>query len=627
MTLVTNHWFALVESWIGLRPVPYTSYSDGKGFIREVHTSHPDSNALQQQVLEFEYHPEAMPECLPQDYKDQIFETGKSLRMLRAYHPHHPLVRRSRRSTSSALSLRLAVEWEDIERIQSKASEYERELRCEMLNYYRKANLFATWSTEGSDNNELETTEEPSTIKDTFKLCDINEASITNDGLPTQQSILSSKLHALIEDSGTLNLDVPLEGCLTSGPPLSSSVYYSLTPVISAQTRMINYSCLQLLFQGLHIRSHLSVQWRFQLLCDGVFSSRLSLILFDPDMHSGERKRNVATAGVNTGLRLGSRDTWPPATSEIRLVLMRLLSDCYHGSGKRDNLNGGNQGGDEELPGGLSFAIRQLNKNDMEKFRDPDSVEAVDFLRLIYTPPPVLENVITPKALDSYDFIFRHLLRVTRLLTVVRNLGRHSTTRRTSCNEWTTRLHLFRVEALHFIEALAEYIFQFGIGRSWQRFNDILEKIERGLAKGDVDQTLAYSRSLSHLRAHHEAVLDWMQSALLLSKPHAHARKVLEDIFRTILLFAPVSKTLAHATEGDDLDFSALVKRISQLHANFRRRTHEFVQYLREICGTAIGELAEQPNDLGSWAAEHKTIDDAGVLTHLLLRLDFNQYY
>lgn len=630
MTLVTHNWLSLVESWIGLRPDPYASIElnrNGKGFVRAAYTSTQDAKGSQQGLVEFDYHPEAMPEFLPVEYRDQIFESGKNLRMLKSYHPHHPLVLQTGPASQTKLSLKLAVDWEDIERIQNKAAIYEKELRSEILKYYQETGFAISESSNTSDEEDMNDVEGSSIPEDTFELFNVDCTDVAANGLQIYQTLLSSRIYACVEESNLFILEAPLEAGDIFGPPLSSSVYYSFAPVISAQTRLITYSCLQLLFQGHHLRKHLDAQWRFQLLCDGVFSSRLSLVLFDSDMHSGERKRGVATAGVSTGLRLGSRDTWPPATSEIRLVLMGLLSECYHGNGKQLGLRNGTQNTDEDLPGKLSFAIRQLSDDDLRKFKDPNSVEALDFLRLLYTPPPALETIITPKTLDAYDMIFKHMLRLTRLLAVVRNLARHSTARHSSCNEWTTRLHLFRMEALHFIESLAEYTFQIGIGTAWQRFDSVLSKIEVGTAKGDVDQTLGYARSLKHLREHHEGVLHQIRFALFLTKKHAQALHLLEEIFGTILLFAPVSKTLANAMDDDDLDFSALGKRVSQLHATFKKQTHGFVQFLRELSGNRMSTTASRQSEFTPWGGGQKDVDTATVFDRLLLRLDFKRYY
>ncbi|KAI5305468.1 hypothetical protein KEM56_004344 [Ascosphaera pollenicola] len=630
ITLVTLNWLSLVESWIGLRPYPCTVIElnrNGKGFVRASCTLGTDAKKPHGVLVEFDYHPEAMPEFLPMEYRDQIFESGKNLRMLKTCHPHHPLVLQSGPAAHANLHLEITLDWEDIERIQDKASQYEKELRSEILKYYQETGSVTSGDIGTADEVDVNVIEEPNMATDAFDLFDIDCADASANGLPMHQALLSSRIYSCIKESKFLDLEAPLEAGNIFGPPLSSSIYYSFAPVISAQTRMITYSCLELLFQGHHIRTHLDTQWRFQLMCDGVFSSRLSMILFDSEMHSGERKRGVATAGVSTGLRLGSRDTWPPATSELRLVLMGLLSECYHGSGKQAGLRKGTQGDDKDLPGGLSFAIRQLSGDDLRKFKDPNSVEALDFLRLLYTPPPVLETVFTPKALDSYDLIFKHLLQLTRLLAVVRNLARHSAAQQNSCNEWTTKLHLFRMEALHFVESLAEYIFQVGIGRAWQRWDNALEKIETGTATGDIDQTLAYARSLRHLREHHEDVLYQIRFALFLTKRHAQANKLLEDIFGTILLFAPVSKTLANATDDDDLDFSALGKRVSQLHIIFKKQTHEFLQFLRDLSGDRGGISSGRRSDFASWGSDQKNTCTATIFDHLLLRLDFKRYY
>ena len=81
---------------------------------------------------------------------------------------------------------------------------------------------------------------------------------------------------------------------------------------------------------------HLGLQRSFHLLGDGVFVSRLTAALFDPEQASTERERGVMRSGTGMGLRLGSRGTWPPASSELRLALMGILGDCYQATQLRN---------------------------------------------------------------------------------------------------------------------------------------------------------------------------------------------------------------------------------------------------------------------------------------------------
>ena len=104
-----------------------------------------------------------------------------------------------------------------------------------------------------------------------------------------------------------------------------------------------------------------------------------------------------------------------------------------------------------KLPGGISFVIRNISPDEFEQCMNPDSIEALDFLRLQYRPLSPIDAVISPSCLGKYDLIFKLLLRGTRMLFVVNQLSRDST-------GWTANRHRtnnvvkrFTWEAHHFV--------------------------------------------------------------------------------------------------------------------------------------------------------------------------------
>jgi hypothetical protein len=402
------------------------------------------------------------------------------------------------------------------------------------------------------------------------------------------------------------------------GPELSSALYLSLAPVITSQAQLIDFSYLHHLFKEHNVRHHLDLQWRFQLLGDGSFASRLTHSLFDPEMESGERKKGVVRSGVHTGLRLGSRDAWPPASSELRLVLIGLLGDCYFSEEDPENSEKTDKKPDNELPGGLSFAIRELTDEEIERCRDPNAIEALDFLRLQYKPPEALEALITAKSLKRYDRLFKHLLRLLRMVSVVKGLVRDSTNRGSMSGDVRNVFQKFRIDAQHFVLAISDYCFHVGIGSIWDQFQKTLTRIERCLDRGDIDGTIEVAHSVPRLRDFHENILDQMLFAFFLSKRHAQAAKLLDSIFGTILAFSPLSKAdglsgLRHESEGTVL----------HLYSTFRKQTSAFVGYLRALdTGKASSKSMGKSESLLSSRA-----DTTSVFEHLRVRLDVRDYY
>ncbi|KAL5342398.1 Spc98 family-domain-containing protein [Aspergillus crustosus] len=612
---VIEPWLSYVESWIGFRPETSTSVellASGRSFV--FLEKYEDKRKLKsQEKVDYAYLPEQMPAFIPPDQAHLMFESGRSLRLLKRSHPYHPLA--SDRRRSAAPKLGCAGTWAEMERIQTKARDYETRLRTEILKYNR----------EGVSELEPHTdtpmkTDFPELSK-AFDLFDIDDPRNVTGLLANDSTMKNEKLGQRLDDTDH-STEAQSEGLETNfAPEITSSLYLSLAPLLSSQALLIDFSCLHLLFKEHKLRDHLTLQWRFQLLGDGYFTSRLSHSLFDPEMESGERKTGVVRSGVHTGLRLGSRDTWPPASSELRLVLMGILNECYgfeyaNGSGNPEFEK------EKELPGGLSFSIRELTEDEIAKCKNPNAIEALDFLRLQYKPSNVLEAIITPRSLQGYDHIFKQLLRLLRMVSVVKGLIRDSTARSSLSGDTRNILQKFRIDCQHFVLALSDYSFQLGIGATWQRFQDTLSKIESCLDRGDIDGTIEAAHSIPRLRAYHEDTLDQMILALFLSKRHAEVARLLEGIFDTILRFAPLSRM--DGGHGVRHESEVIIKR---LYAVFRKQTSAFVGYLRSLDGARAAAPSKALGRRKSGTAFVVREGPTNVFDHLLVRLDMRRYY
>ncbi|KAE8148935.1 Spc98 family-domain-containing protein [Aspergillus avenaceus] len=608
-----------VEIWAGLRSETSTllaQASTGRSFVALERTEESSkARSLQSTLVNFRYNPAQMPSFIPTDQAQLIFESGRSLRLLKRFHPQHPITSENT-CISDIPRLECANRWKDIERIQKKAQDYEKKLRIEILRYNRgdasansdcQAEPLSIICNEGSD-----------LVSDTFDLFDIDDARHVTGLLAHQSSPKKDKLVELLDNERDQGFQLSGDYARDFGPELASALYLSLAPLLSSQALLIDYSCLHLLFKEHRLRYHLSLQWRFQLLGDGFFTSLLSHALFDPEMQSGERKAGVVRSSVHTGLRLGSRDTWPPASSELRLVLIGLLSECHSFDDRSGHSLDGELHKEKELPGGLSFSIRELTDEEVIKCKDPNAIEALDFLRLQYKPSDVLEAIITPTSLGKYDCLFKHLLRLLRMISVVKSIVRDSTARDSISGDTRNVYQKFRIDCQHFILALSDYSFHVGVGSTWQRFQDSLAKIEKCLDRGDIDGTIDAAHSVPRLRDYHEDILDQMLFALFLSKRHADAAKVLEGIFGAILTFAPLSR--ADGMNGVRHESEAVVY---QLYGTFRRQTSKFVGYLRGLDG--VKAASKSLGRSGTTFASRET--STSIFDHLLARLDMKRYY
>ncbi|KAL4880879.1 Spc98 family-domain-containing protein [Aspergillus karnatakaensis] len=613
---VVGPWLSYVESWIGFRPETSTSLellADGRSFVLfERHTT--KGKFQPQERLEYVYLPEQMPAFIPPDQAHLMFESGRSLRLLKKSHPQHPLASERRRVANSP-RLGCAGTWAELARIQTKARDYESSLRAEILKYNRDG------ASEHESHTNISAESESRELPGTFDLFDIDDTHNVTGLLANDVTMKKEKLGQLLDET-KYPAGQQANGLETNfAPEVTSSLYLSLAPLLSSQALLIDFSCLHLLFKEHKLRDHLSLQWRFQLLGDGYFTSRLSHSLFDPEMESGERKTGVVRSGVHTGLRLGSRDSWPPASSELRLVLMGILNECYgveyaDGSGNPEFQK------ERELPGGLSFSIRELTGEEIAKCKNPNAIEALDFLRLQYKPSNVLEAIITQHSLTKYDHLFKQLLRLLRMVSVVKGLIRDSTARNSLSGDTRNILQKFRIDCQHFVLSLSDYCFQLGIGSTWQRFQDTLSKIESCLDRGDIDGTIEAAHSIPRLRAYHEDTLDQMIYALFLSKRHTEVAKLIDGIFDTILRFAPLSRM--DGMHGVRHESEVMIKR---LYAVFRKQTSAFVGYLRSLDGARAAAPSKALGRRKSGMAFAVREGPSNVFDHLLVRLDMKRYY
>ncbi|KAG2415269.1 hypothetical protein HFD88_006460 [Aspergillus terreus] len=606
-TRVARPFLDHIESWVGFRSETPTSKElarSGRSFVSLKHPEESDKQISKAEMGHYIYCPEQMPSFVPSDQAKLIFESGRSLRLLKRFHPRHPIANGKFRNST----LDCARSWAEIERIQSKAQTYERELRAEILKY----NRYGSFEKERCDfTSEHPVLEGENVVSGAFDLFDMDSAKVT--GLLNNQASVESDPLGQLVDAGSI-----VTGNENAfAPELAASLYLSMAPFLSSQASLIDFSCLHMLFKEHQLRYHLGLQWRFQLLGDGFFASRLSHSLFDPEMKSGERKSGVVRSEVHAGLRLGSRDTWPPASSELRLVLIGLLDECYSADDQRDSTENAEFRREKELPGGLSFSIRELTDEEAVKCKDPDAIEALDFLRLQYKPSDVISTIITYRSLAKYDRLFKHLLRLLRMVSVVKSLIRDSTARNSLSGDTRNVFQKFRIDCQHFVLSLSDYCFHIGIGSTWRKFQDSLTAIETCLDKGDFDGTIEVAHSVPGLRDYHEDILDQMLFALFLSKRHTEAAKLLESIFGTILAFAPLSRIdglrgVRHESETT----------VYRLYALFRKQTSAFVGYLRGLDEVKASRTTSR-SAMASSSRQSSTV----VFDQLLARLDVKRYY
>lgn len=327
-----------------------------------------------------------------------------------------------------------------------------------------------------------------------------------------------------------------------------------LRPLIRSHALHVNRTLLRHLFRNCQLRHHLDLQRQFHLFGNGDFVSRLTKALFSTDTQSAERRRGSIPTGETMGLRLGARDgqRWPPASSEIQLTLMGILTETYH----PDLPNHSGKVNIKELPGGLSFSVRELPENEIEKVMDSGSIYALDFLKLQYNPPPPLDAILTATSMQAYDDVFRFVLKLIRVLHVTTKLRESLAVNKTARAQRTTASTDtgvgFAIEAHHCVSVFMSHFMDVGITTAWHKFLMALQSTEKGL---DADDESEMARTddlvgLDGLRQLHESCLSSVRNRLFLKRKQQKLRSGVEEILAAILRCASAFDS-EDATDGD----------------------------------------------------------------------------
>ncbi|KAI0100838.1 Spc97/Spc98 family protein [Nemania sp. FL0031] len=619
LSRVTEPWTEFAERWIGVKAedgFPLTKDGPGKGFVKVQSISKVDDVGFELEERDYVLDEARMPNFIPPDIALVMFEAGKNLRLLRTHHSDHPLCHIGVVASSKPPSLKWLFDWRTIEKSREEVKQYENTMLQRILrkssedirqiepNDYVATGGQGLLQVFGSDGPELER-----------QLLASIQALDQAPPITVAKDVLSSLLEkSLFCQDDQLRMDTSSSHLHWSLVPL-----HSFGPLVTSQARLINHEYMKLMFSAHDLKEHLRVQKEFQLLGNGMFCSRLSHALFNPDLETAERRAGVALNGGIMGLRMNGRESWPPASSELRLALMGVLSETYTSPSLSES--GPQKPEAPDLPGDLSFALRDLPPEEIDKCMDPSSLEALDFLRLAYKTPAPLSPILTSVVLAKYDRIFKLLLRVLRMLYVVGQLFR-DTSRMASQGHDTGDVWLrFRFEAQHLVQSVATYFFDTGIQMSWLRFEKWLDEVQSDLARVGMDIADARIVSPDEVREEHEKMLDRIMNVMLLRKRQQPVLTLLEDMFRLVLRFSrQVQLEVSGKVEGD-----ASGAIIRELYQAFRKKAEVFVTVCHGL--SEKGGRATRGGLESDGGGRRDGVNEENTIERLLVNLDMLGYY
>jgi hypothetical protein len=463
-----------------------------------------------------------------------VASVRRSISLLRQHVPDHPLVKPDGLFFEQDISQMMARY--DPRALVQQANEYKDKM-SEALSSYRQG-------PEGLD---------VSMLGDAMKI----ELSVSDDHGPFALSALediadleaetphntSSDTHVYVRLRS--NLDVVLaatcEDSISDLAQTSSDVLAPLRPFIDVQAALVNGAVMSYVLNTYHLRDHLELHRSYHLFGNGDFVTRLATALFSGEVQTAERRRGNIPTSETMGLRLDSRESqrWPPASSELRLTLLNVLSDSYAPQSANDDK--------VQLPGGLSFAIRELTDAEIDRVMDPTSIYALDFLRLQYTPPSPLADIFTATIVQHYDAIFRTLLVHVRVLNATSQLSMFcvkQTKQDPSYAENDTIIRRFAWKARQLSTTIFSHFTDTVITGAWTAFSRHLDTLQAHDQTSQIHQ----SADLHSITRLHETCLDDIRSKMFLRHKHAKLREVLEELAAIVI---KTTLTAVHDTAGE----------------------------------------------------------------------------
>ncbi|KAL8720764.1 MAG: hypothetical protein Q9225_002430 [Loekoesia sp. 1 TL-2023] len=557
-------WLEALEGLLGLRPgdvMSTISVRTNLGYLKERKSKLVDQAGAE---VDDSPHPR-MPNFIGSDFAEALLEAEQSLELLQVHEPEHPLAHPQ--SSLEPPSLQWQFSWQDIEQIQARAEKYE----ADVLKALKEYNISGTFSLPQVHKVEQQLI--PSGVPSETEAFSTKSISEIDSPLSSHFNPSASSLSTTVTQ--ILNKTHPSSHSLNV-PPTSLLPTLSFQPILSAQVRLLSHSTVRLLFHSHSLRTHLRLLHSYPLLANGPFLVRLSHALFDPSLPSAAYQKGRVRSGT-AGLQLGARETtWPPASSELRIALMGILTESYHGSPEANGIREKDRG---ELPGELSFAIRNdMSDTELEKCMNKDGLEALDFLKIHYRPPKPLDVVVTEGMLEKYESVSRLLLRGARVGFVVKEMMRYEREGRWRRGKLGL-VQRFKVEANHFVMTVFGY-FGSSIEEMWMAFERRLDGIEESINCYEVGRQV---EGVHRLRALHEEVLGQILAACLLRKRQELVMRLLEEILGLILEFAKIVRDQDEAAGEPGAADGKGDGGVGKVYEPFRKKVRVFITVCRGL--------------------------------------------
>ncbi|KAI0066235.1 hypothetical protein BV25DRAFT_1913006 [Artomyces pyxidatus] len=439
-------------------------------------------------------------------------------------------------------------------------------------------------------------------------------------------------------------------------PPLTPTLHHLAVLVLSPLLEHCSAVSSSLLFiflspnSHLNVHSHLVLLRSYMLLTSTSFTSRLQSALFSDsdawDFESSSARAMAKQSHVRTrpssstdapwavglGLGLSERDSWPPGGADLSYYLRTVIVESLESSGQRvmddisdhesSNVKEGQALILAEAESRLGFAIRDLPiGSGRERWLNPCSIEALDFLLMDYKPPHPLDVIIAPDVLSKYQRIFSFVLRLMRVKNALASLFR-MTRKRTeplfptlvASNKLLLR---FRFIAQNFVEALTSYVADTAVRGNFDTFLAHVAPEVEGTRQSSFPDVFA----LSEL---HSSMLDDVLSACLLRSSQRAATDLLKASLELVLDLCILSGELKRGR----LEEYKAAPVLQELYTAFVKKMTILIKVLKAMVdkGSASSHLPLEFAYLAKTSARMAP-GGTGSLHHLLVKIDASDWF
>ncbi|KZT19907.1 hypothetical protein NEOLEDRAFT_1172809 [Neolentinus lepideus HHB14362 ss-1] len=422
-------------------------------------------------------------------------------------------------------------------------------------------------------------------------------------------------------------------------PTLDHLADVVLTPLLE-RTRLLSGALLKIFTSDtsyFNFHDHVYLLRSYLLLTLHSFRSRLETACFSDveDRHNEKQaarslvvKPSIPSEDANwaVGLAPGlmERQTWPPGGADLSFYLRTVIVDSLESRidesdevyTSAPSAESGRARIFQEADFRLGFAIRDLPAGTgRERWLNPLSIEALDFLYMEYRPPHPMDVLITPEVISKYQRMFAFLLRLMRVENAVRSLYRM--TRRKSDPLFPTLassnkllLH-FRFVAQSFVTVLATYVYDTAIRGN---FDVLLSRLSSAATLDSESFPDVFA-----LAEYHSSVMDDVLSASLLRS----GQKAAGDLLRGCLEYVLDVSNLAGMLKENRREEYEAAPLLEDLYTSFNTRIAALVTVLRGVIEkeAAASDIPIEYMDMLS-ADKLAALRGVGSLRHLLHQLD-----